>query len=167
MKTSQEWWNETKSSPVKLAHWLQRQAYGEEQAHKRITALADKYNNPVLHRIARDELKHSLWITQYLAQNNIDFLNIHEERYWKEINLQFENLEQIGAVGYHAEAMRLERIKIIAQDKDFMTLADIFKKIQKDEEYHVEAFKSLTTEEEIEIAAIDHEQGMLALGLTA
>jgi tRNA isopentenyl-2-thiomethyl-A-37 hydroxylase MiaE len=167
LKTSQQWWNETKTSPVKLAHWLQRQAYGEEQAHKRIEALAKKYNNSVLHNIAKDELKHCLWITRYLQQSGIDFLNIHNERYWEQINLEFENLEQVGAVGYHAEAMRLERIKVIAKDKDFITLADIFKKIQKDEEYHVKAFKDLTTEEAIEIAAIDHKQGMNSLGLIA
>lgn len=165
MKASQEWWNKTKTSPIKLAYWLQGQVYAEEQAYNRIKALADKYSSPVLHKIAIDELRHSLMIGQCVAQNNIDFINFYEERYWKEVNLQFENLEQIGAVGYHAEAMRLERIKVIAQDKDFIILADIFKKIQKDVEYNVEAFKSLTTEQEIEIAAIDHEQGMIALGL--
>lgn len=167
MKTSQQWWNETKGSPLKLTNWLQRQCYGEYQAYKRISELANKFQNPVLKKIADQEYTHYMWIRQYLTANGIEPVNEHEERYWKEVNLSFNNLIEAAAVGHHAEAMRLERIKVIAKDNSLNTLANIFKKIQKDEEFHVKAFKDLTTEEELAIAAIDHEQGMISLGLIA
>lgn len=167
MKTSQEWWNETKADPAKLNLWLQRQCFGEEHAYKRITALAEQFGNPTLHKIALDEFTHYSWIKKYLTDNNISTLIEHNERYWKEINLQFDDITQVGAVGYHAEAMRLERIKVIAADKSMPELAALFTKIQRDEEFHVTAFKALTTEEELEIAKIDHEQGMIELGLIA
>lgn len=167
MKTSQEWWDETKADEEKLNLWLQRQCYGEEHAYNRIIALAEQFGNPTLHKIALDEFAHFHWIKRYLTDHNIPLLMEHNERYWKEINLQFENVNQIGAVGYHAEAMRLERIKVIAADETMPELAALFTRIMHDEEFHVTAFKALTTEEEIEIAKIDHEQGMIALGLVA
>lgn len=167
MKTSQEWWNETKADLPKLNLWLQRQCFGEEHAYERIMILAEKFGNPVLHKIALDEFAHHHWIKRYLEEAGIPLLTEHKERYWNEINLKFENVTQVAAVGYHAEMMRLERIRIIANDETIPKLSDLFKRILIDEEYHAKAFKKLTTEEELEIAKIDHEQGMIELGLIA
>jgi hypothetical protein len=166
MKNSKQWWDETKNNPAKLNNWLQRQCYGEYQAYKRIKELSKRFDNVLLEKIANQEYKHYKWIRNYLETRGINPITEHDERYWKEVNLDFQNIEQASAVGHHAEVMRLERIKVIAQDNLHSELATIFKKIQKDEEFHFKAFKSLTTEEDIEIAKIDHEIGMLQLGLT-
>lgn len=167
MKTSMEWWEEIKNDEPKLIEWLQRQCYGEYRAYERISEIAKKFNNSLLSQIALDERNHHEWIKKYLLDRNIPLLDTHTERYWKEVNLKFDSIEEVGAVGYHAETMRLERIKIIAKDTTYPELALIFKAILPEEVYHAKVFKSLSTEEEIEIAKIDHEQGMIELGLIA
>lgn len=167
LKSSKQWWEETKADVTKLENWLQRQCHGEKMAYIRIGELAERFKNKTLRIVADQEYQHHVWVADYLAWSGIPQLEEHQERYWSEVNLEFENLEQAAAVGHHAEMMRLERIKIIAEDEDYPVLAEIFQKILKDELFHAEAFKNLTTEEELEIAKIDHEQGMIALGLTA
>jgi len=167
-KTSQQWWNETVADLSKLEGWLQRQCYGELKAHERILALSKKFNNNfILEKIAGDELKHHLWLKEYLISNGIPLLSEHEERYWKEINMDFKTIEEMAAVGHHAEMMRLERIRVIAQDESLPFLSNMFKYILLDEEFHAEAFKKLSNEQQIELAKVDHAQGMLALGLEA
>jgi tRNA isopentenyl-2-thiomethyl-A-37 hydroxylase MiaE len=165
MKTGLEWWNEVKNDNLKMNSWLQKQCYGEYQAYLRIGKLATKYNNSILRIVADQELKHYEWIKDYLVKNNIEPITEHEERYWKEVNMNFDTLEEASAIGAHAEEMRLERIRIIAKDTEFTELASIFNKIQTDEEFHVKAFTKLTTEEKLAVAKIGHEQGMLELGL--
>lgn len=167
MKTSQQWWNETKADPSKMVSWLQRQCYGEMQAFLRISALAERFQNKTLQIIADQEKTHHSWIKAYLENNGIQAITEHDERYWKEVNMSFDNLAQAAAVGHHAESMRLDRIRVIANDPSLPELQSIFQKILVDEEFHARAFESLSTEEELEIAKIDHEMGMISLGLTA
>lgn len=167
MNTSQQWWDEVKADTAKLNEWLQRQCFGEKQAHIRISSLAVRFGNETLLNIATDELKHHNWLMNYLIHHNIPRLSTHEERYWKPVQTSFETLEEVGAVGHLAEMMRLDRIRIIAKDDSVPELQKIFKRILKDEEFHASFFKSLTNEEQIEMSKVDHEQGMLAMGLTA
>ena len=165
MKTSAEWWEEVKNDTAKLNYWLQRQCYGEFEAFKRLQSLAGTFRNEILEKIAGQEFMHYKWIKKYMDDNGIPPLASHETRYWKEINHTFDTLEQAAAVAYHAETMRLERIRLIAADETNLTLAEIFKKILKDEEFHAEAFKFMSDDDEIVIAKIDHEAGLQALGL--
>lgn len=165
MQTSAEWWNETKNDTVKLHYWLQRQCYGEFEAFKRLKSLSNQFNNEIIDKIAGQEFMHHKWLKEYMLKHNIPELPKHETRYWNEVNLKFENLEQAAAVAYHAESMRLERIRLIAKDETHLDLAQIFQKILIDEEFHAEAFKFISDDDEIAIAKIDHEAGLQALGL--
>lgn len=165
---SKQWWEAVKQDTNKLNNWLKKQYFGENQAYIRITELSERFDNKTLKVIADQEKQHSEWIRDYCLSKNIDISNIqHEERYWKEVNMDFESLEEAAAVGAHAEKMRLERIEVIANDPSFCPdLSDIFKNILKDEIFHERAFKDMTTEELYELNRHNHEKGAEKIGLT-
>lgn len=170
MQTSLEWWNEIKESPEKLNQWLQKQCYGEFQAYKRISDLSIKFDSPQLDHIAFQELTHFHWIRKYLVARGISEINEHEERYWKQVKTSsFSSLGDLAAVGYHAEAMRLERIIVIANNTDsrYIELSEVFRSIERDERGHVAAFRHMSSDLQRELAKVDHEQGMISLGLIA
>lgn len=173
LRTSADWWEETKSSPEKLVHWLKNQYHGEAVASERIRKyilpnLEGKYAFMV-ERIADDEERHASWVGELLKTRGItpEILQ-KEERYWKEVMTEDFGSDGNYAAGIaaHAEIMRLERIKVIMNDdtapKD---IVDTFKNIYKDELFHAKGFKLIAGDEYFNKATEAHAKGLEALGL--
>lgn len=173
MKTSKQWWDEVKQDDSKLAEWLIKQYVGEMTAANRIIRLADAYTAStkqamLLAKVATDELNHALWVLELLNTRNIPVPRIEdaENRYWKSTLPGIEDLETGAAVGAHAEAMRLARIRVIAEDESAPAdIRAVFQKILPDEEFHEKAFLSLTTDDALAKTRGNHELGLTALGL--
>ena len=68
MKTSQEWWNETKQDDAKLDRWLLSQYHGEVSAAQKIKLLRDQFAQDnkraarLLSIIAAQEELHARWV---------------------------------------------------------------------------------------------------------
>jgi rubrerythrin len=173
MRTSLQWWNDTKNDQVRLVDWLKKQYRGEVTAASRITRLAENYDatdkqKKLLNKIADDEMQHAIWIRELLRNRGIPLpsLNEAEDRYWAETLPGIEDFETGAAVGAHAEGMRLERIFVIANDVDAPEdIRNTFARILKDETFHEQAFISLTNEAALEKTRGNHALGLQALGL--
>lgn len=173
MKTSKEWWDETKKSPEKLIHWLKNQYHGEAVASERIRQfilpnMEGKYQFMV-ERIADDENRHAQWVGRLLENRGItpEILK-KEERYWKEVMTEdfTSDGNYAAAVAAHAEEMRLERIKVIMEDNEADTdIVETFKNIYKDELFHAKGFKLIAGDEYYSKASANHAKGLEALGL--
>lgn len=169
-----EWMDKILASKDELHHWLQRQYIGEVTAANRISKLASAapYKHfKVLSKIAIDELEHAKWVLSLLEARNIPIPKIEspEERYWKPVLAEAEDdFDKTAAAGYHAEGMRLQRIRALAVDyrvdKD---IRDVFKRILPDEEFHEKAFGAIASERAKELMAGKHHEGLERLGLEA
>jgi len=175
MKTSQQWWEETKSSHEKLVAWLEKQYTGEVTAATRILDLRDKFhasglNHRMLTFIAEQEQKHAIWIAELLANRGVGQPEVGDpnRRYWKETLKGIEDFETGCAVGAHAEAMRLDRIRAIAMDESApKDIRETFQKIQVEEVGHERLFRTMSTPEAMAATLHNHEAGAAALGLVA
>lgn len=171
MKTTQQWLDEVKADPKKLAHWLQRQYVGEALAADRIQKLADIAEGRfqgVLMKIASDELVHCQWVQSLLESRGIELpeITLDNTRYWEPILNQLRSFEEIAGAGHHAETMRLVRIKALAADKDIaVDIRQVFLNILPDEEMHAKAFEAMSNIEAIEATRSLHEKGLEVLGL--
>ena len=172
MKTTQQWLAEIKQSPEKLNHWLQRQYVGEALAAHRIAKLADTQRGTkfeaVLMKIARDELMHCEWVQSLLITRGIDLpdVTIEDTRYWEPILGQLHEFDEIAAAGHHAEAMRLVRIKALADDPEIDTdIRQVFTNILPDEDFHAKAFKAMSTPDALASTQPLHQRGLEILGL--
>lgn len=174
-RTTREWWKDVSNDPEKMVEWLKKQYHGEVTAEARIRSMIDKYGLKgkeayIIRRIADDERKHAEWVKQILHKRGIpaEILD-KEERYWNETlpAAEDKSFSYMCAVGYLAESMRLDRIKLLASDKRFADIAVTFNMILADERYHAYAFKTMTTPEDIEQATPYHNSGLNALGLAA
>lgn len=177
MKTTAQWWEDVSTSPSKLEDWLKDQYYGEQTAAVRIRGLLDAYpeitakQRAIINRIADDEEQHAIWVKGLLNTRGIPVIEFHRdkaERYWSKV-LSDEPLtfSQICAIGHHAEVMRLDRINLLAADKRFTDIAEVFGKILPDELFHAKAFCAMSTTADIEAARGRHNDGLNALGLAA
>lgn len=173
------WLQSIVADPAKLQHWLQRQYIGEVTAARRIRDLARaapyQYSK-VLYKIAQDELQHSIWVLDLLEARKIPIPRIEtaEERYWKPILGQLaesdesDEFDNTAAAGYHAEGMRLIRIRaIVADARVDQDIRDVFAKILPDEEFHEKAFGAIASERAKAIMALKHQEGLDRLGLEA
>lgn len=173
LKTSQQWWDETKVSEDKIIYWLKNQYHGEAIAAQRIERfilpkMEGKYHFMV-ERIADDERRHSEWIGALLANRGIEpKLLEKEERYWKTVMTDdFTNdAKYAAAVAAHAEEMRLERIQVIMNDETApYDIRNTFGNIYKDELFHAKAFKLVAGDDYYNAASENHAKGLEALGL--
>lgn len=160
-----------KKDPEKLKSWLMDQYHGELVASERIKSLAYRESqNIVLMTIAEQEAQHAEWIKVLLSKRNIPAQKlIKEERYWDQTlpDLEKDPIQKIAAIGVCAETMRLERIRVIAEDQDAPAdIRKVFRDILPQEEWHVKAFMSLTDNAHLASAIVHHQEGMNALGLT-
>jgi len=173
MRTSTEWWAETKADPEKIINWLKNQYHGEAVASERIRkfilpTMDGKYQFMV-ERIADDEEKHASWVGELLATRGITPAILQkEERYWKEVITEdfTSDGNYAAAVAAHAEEMRLERITVIMNDEE--APADIkkcFTNIYKDELFHAKGFKLIAGDTYYNQASAQHAKGLEALGL--
>ena len=174
MKTTKQWLAEIKEDSNRLHHWLVRQYIGERTAAKRISLLAKQATGKEkkhLLTIASQEESHADWVEELLHNRHIpvpDDFSDAENRYWKNILSQANNTDRLYAAGAHAEEMRLLRIRAIVDDKDFDSdIREVFNKILPEEEYHAKTFRSLSSNESLDLMEEYHEEGMKALGLEA
>jgi rubrerythrin len=172
MKTSQEWWDEVKNSPAKFNEWLVKQYRGEVTAAQRIMEIIDRFDvtskaKRILAEIAEQEKTHAEWVLNLLKARGVTpSVDNAGERYWKETLPAAVDFETTAAIGAHAEQMRLERIEVIAADKDApFDVRETFSKILKQELWHAEAFKRLAGPDAIARTKYSHEQGRALLGL--
>lgn len=171
MKNTTQWLNEIKASPEKLNNWLERQYIGEALAAQRIQSLADVTDNRygmILTKIAHDEARHCAWVAGLLTSRGIPLPEISYDntRYWKPILDNLHTFSEIAGAGHHAEAMRLVRIRALAEDNEIPSdIRQVFKDILPDEEMHTKAFESMSTEEAINSTRELHKAGLDLLGL--
>lgn len=172
-KTSKEWWLEVRDNPGKLARWLKAQYYGERKAAERIFQFAMSQpsgeRKDTLMLIAGQEAQHAMWVRGLLRKRGIVPLNQKKTRYWAKTLTRDMNkmtLQELAAVGAHAEQMRLNRIKVIANDKKAPAdIRRVFESILPDEIFHTIAFRSMAGARAYNAARKNHEKGLNALGL--
>lgn len=170
MKTSQQWWAETKADPEKLATWLRKQYHGERTASERIDEMAmdaSPIDQPNLILIAAQERQHAEWVLDLLLTRGID-VGTHDEkaRYWSQVTSAAVEFQDKAAVAALAEGMRLERIRVIANDPEAPAdIRKVFQDILVDEEWHERAFGEMTTAATIEKLRPYHNLGRELLGL--
>ena len=173
MKTSAQWWAECKADPEKFVRWLQRQYTGEVTAAQRIADVFAKYppDNgkwvPIIDEIVHQERQHADWIAQLLRVRGFQpQLEESDKRYWAETLPGIDDFFSASAVAAHAEAMRLERIKVIAEDSAAAEdVRNTFARILRDELFHERAFRTMTSPEAYEASRGNHAAGREALGL--
>ena len=172
MKTTAQWLDQVLADRSQLTHWLQRQYIGEVTAANRIRDLAHaapeyKYKQ-ILLKIASDELSHAMWVLDLLEARNIPTPNIASEadRYWKPVLAEADSFDKTAAAGFHAEGMRLVRIRALAADERVdQDIRDVFTRILPDEEYHEKAFGAIASEHAKTHMANKHQEGLERLGL--
>ena len=175
MKTSQEWWNEVKADPVKMIDWLKDQYHGEVTAAVRIKELFFVPGNTLtvkqanrLIRIINEEKLHAKWVGKLLQSRGIKPQVLDKEsRYWdKVLPTGTTDTQELAAIAHHAEAMRLERIKVIVKDPESpLDIKNVFIKILCMEGNHAKWFKELSSPEYIYSTKPNHQAGLNALGL--
>jgi len=88
------------------------------------------------------------------------------ERYWRATLPGIESWDTGCAVAAHAEAMRLERIRVIAADPDAPAdVREVFARILPQEEFHERAFRTFSTDAALTATLHQHLAGAQALGL--
>jgi hypothetical protein len=172
-KTSQQWWDGVKSDNSALRHWLTQQYSGELSASDRIKqyilAHAPNYiDQKSIERVMYEEDVHADWIKDLLIVRQIPVPteSASSDRYWEAVlgNSELSYQEACG-IAAHAEEMRLERIKVIADDVTApWDIRETFINILKDETYHAKLFKHLAGDAYND-AAKGHADGIEALGL--
>lgn len=179
-KTSHQWWKEVKANPVKLEEWLRAQYHGEITAAERLAQVVNMLEGEceytiqkTLTRIGEQEFAHAGWIEKLLTDRGMkaEMIKGHKSRYWQK-TLPRKYLEipikRLAAIGAHAEAMRLKRIKVIANDKTAPAdIRKVFQKILPQEEFHARAFRKIAGVKEYRAALTKHYEGLNALGLIA
>lgn len=149
--TTKEWWTNTKSNPEKLANWLQRQYVGELAAVNLLSEVLLKFGGQasteewdIVYRVMGQEALHAHWMRDVCVDRKISLKNnaSSQERYWKEVLPNITSFHEAMDAAFHAEHMRLERIREIAADKDpeISDLVKVFAKILPHEEWHEEVF---------------------------
>lgn len=171
-KTSQQWWTEVKQDPRRFNGWLLRQFRGEATAARRIIDFADRYapdaqTKRILYTIASQEAQHADWVLTLLKARGIEpNVDGAEKRYWKETLPEVQSFETGAAVAAHAERMRLERIRTIAEDPTAPAdVKETFTRILRDELFHESAFREMAGPHAMELTLTAHREGRKALGL--
>lgn len=175
MRTSEQWWDQTKADPAKFHAWLVKQHRGEVTAARRIRDFAEQHvtstsdhEKKVLELIASQEEQHASWVLDLLHARGISAdVSGAEKRYWSKVMPVVDSFEHGCAVGAHAEKMRLERIRTICIDDDApQDVRATFQRILKDEVFHESAFRNLAGHQAMLDVAPDASRGRRLLGLT-
>ena len=170
--TSVQWWNSIKINDKLLTDWLKSQYHGEATAAVRIRKFANEYavntrQKRALEVVAGQEELHAGWVEKLLKSRGIiaSILDKHE-RYWDKTLQGITSWETGCAVAAHAEAMRLERIRVIANDLYAPNdIRKVFQQILPQEEFHETIFRKFSNPEAMATTDINHIQGLEALGL--
>lgn len=173
-RTSVEWWVATKADPARLAQWLRRQYVGEMAAVNLLSELLIRFGSQApadgwhqVHKVMCQEATHARWVYEVMAARGIapEPNGNAERRYWAQVLPNVNSWAEAMAAGYHAERMRLERIRVIAADLDPAVddLRVAFSRILPHEEWHERVFDHLRGGTEL---TRYHERGLDALNLT-
>lgn len=172
MKTTHVWWTEVKSDEAKMNKWLQRQYVGEMAAVNLLSELLIKYGSDMntkqwetIHKIMMQEAVHGHWMKMLLDSRGVkpEANASAVRRYWSEVLPAVDSFEKAVAAGFHAENMRLARIREIAADASGPAdIRETFERILPHEEWHEEAFAEMMGKTEI---TEFHEKGLKALNL--
>jgi rubrerythrin len=172
MVSSKEWWKQMKDDQSLFNEWLIKQYRGEITAASRIEQFADKYAPDcvswvTLGVIAKQERQHAEWVLGLLVSRGIDpSVENAEKRYWSVTLPSIVDFETGSAVGAHAEAMRLERIRTIVDDEAAPAdVRAVFEKILPDEIFHEKTFRSFAGDEAMTKTLTNHQRGLELLGL--
>lgn len=174
-RTSVEWWNTVKNDTTKLHAWLQRQYVGEISAVNLLSEVLVKYGHDCtndewndIHKIMCQEALHGKWMKGLMdargikPEANADMTR----RYWAEVLPNVTTFAEASAAAFHAEHMRLERIRAIANDKNIPPaledIQEIFCHILPHEEWHEKVFDRMRKGKEL---TKFHEKGLEALNL--
>ena len=176
MTTSAEWWASIKENPGKLEGWLRRQYVGEMAAVNLLSQVLLRFGGQAtekewtnVYRVLGQEALHAKWIYDLCASRKIALGTDEsaERRYWKEVLPHISTFRDAMDAAYHAERMRLERIRVIAADPDpvFADVAAVFRAILPHEEWHEEIFGEMRATAAGTTTRY-HERGLEALNLT-
>lgn len=171
-RTSATWWTATKATPDRLARWLLRQYVGEMAAVNLLSELLIKYGHDAtdaewqtVHKIMCQEATHARWVKDLLDARGLkpEANASTDRRYWAEVLPNVTSFAEAMAAGFHAEAMRLERIEVIAADPDAPAdIRKVFQRILPHEKWHAEMFDVMRRGREL---TRYHERGLQALNL--
>lgn len=174
VRTSAQWWSEVRLDEERFVLWLRKQYHGEMLAWERVRKFANEFA-PVGNRwrlplllIATQEMKHAAWIAELLLNRHLEpeILSDKPERYWSKALDGVSSFEGLAAQAAWAELMRLERIRVIANDTEAPAdVRQVFLQILVDEQFHAKAFTELAGDEAMKEAFSRHEAGMAAIGV--
>ena len=172
MLTSKQWWESVKSDGAKLSHWLQRQYVGEMAAVNLLSELLIRFGSEAtdeewvtVHKVMCQEAQHGRMIKKLMDQRGIrpEPNASTDRRYWAEVLPNVTNFAEVMAAGFHAESMRLQRIRAIAEDEQAPAdVRAVFQKILPDEEWHESVFDKMRQGREL---TRYHDKGLEALNL--
>jgi len=117
---------------------------------------------------SRQEEDHAAWVGDLLRARGEEpcVLKDKEERYWQETLPGITSWESGCAVAAHAEAMRLDRIRVIVADPETpVDVRAVFARILPQEEFHERAFRAFAGDAALAATLHGHEEGARALGL--
>lgn len=174
MRTSKEWWQEVKADSALLKEWLFKQYHGERTAATRLREFLEAYAKPMseevrlIEMIIEQEETHADWVGGLLRARGMEpqLTEDKQERYWESTIPGIESFETGCAVAAHAEAMRLDRIREIANDPQAPTdIREVFARILPQEIFHERTFAKLAGKNAMLATLEGHERGAEALGL--
>jgi len=172
MLTTKEWWNGVRDNPEELERWLKRQYVGELAAVNLLSQLLIRFGSQInpeqwdtIHKIMSQEAVHGRWMKELMDVRGIkpEENASAERRYWNEVLPAVDSFEKAVAAGFHAENMRLFRIREIAADPQSPAdIKETFTRILPHEEWHEEAFAAMMGTANI---TEFHKKGLEALNL--
>jgi rubrerythrin len=172
MKTTAQWWSETKSDEAKLHAWLQRQYVGELAAVNLLSEVLIRFGSEMsekdwnrIFKVMNQEALHGKWIKELLDARGIKPEKDADStrRYWNEVLPAVDSFEKASAAAYNAENMRLHRIREIAGDASAPAdIRETFQDILPHEEWHEEVFAEMKGN--VDLSEF-HSKGLEALSL--
>jgi hypothetical protein len=172
MKTTAQWWVETKNDEEKLAQWLRRQYVGELAAVNLLSEMMLKFGADMTeeqwentHKVMLQEATHAKWMKGLLDVRGITVEKDADatRRYWQEVLPSVDDFEKASAAAHDAERMRLYRIREIANDANAPEdIRATFQRILPHEEWHEEVFASMRGDARLDEA---RDRGLAALNL--
>lgn len=173
MQSSAQWWKAIKNDKAAFIDWLQKQYHGEITSVDRLKSFlrdfgnqAIDYERKMIELIIKQEAQHAEWVAQCLKTRGVDPRKLDKpERYWDKTLPSVTSFRRGCAVAAHAEAMRLERLKVIAGDITApFDIKTTFERILGQEQFHAEQFKRMGSSE-MDSTAKSHAAGLEVLGL--
>lgn len=172
MRTTAQWWEDTKNNPEKLTHWLRRQYVGELAAVNLLSEMMLKFGADMtarqwtdLYKVMMQEALHARWVKELLDSRGVTLEKDSDpqRRYWLEVLPEVDNFEKAAAAAHDAENMRLHRIREIAADAQAPAdIRKVFSDILPHEEWHEEVFASMQGDARLDEA---RDRGLRALNL--